>query len=359
MSEMDTPRVFTTIRRVLGENSLERQEILDLLKIAERRHGKPAQAITIEPEARDSAAAKSAYEPRGFDGTVAGLISVYRSHKNSGYQKLRYSTQRHYNTLSDRLIADCGSILLTDLNADAFNSQYEKWIEDDKTAMGHSLMGMFRIILGFGVTALDDAECRRLAVILSNMRFKLPRQRDERLTIAQVRAIRDKAHELGRHSIALAQAFQTDLKLKQKEIVGEWVPLSEPDPSDVIHEGLKWIRGIKWENVDANFILHHTTVKPVKTIDADLKSFPMIAEELKRDARILDRSKFPSAGPIIVSEFTKRPWITNEYRRIWRKIASAVGVPKTVRNADSRVGVTESDDDDKNPAQHDTRHAAS
>jgi len=346
MAEMDTPRVFTTIRRLLGENHLERQELLDLLKIAERRHGKPAQPILVESEQSDSAPPESAYEPRGFDGSVAGLVAVYRSHKDSAFAKVRYSTQRHYNVLLDRVIEDCGKVLLPDLNAQAFDAQYKAWIEGGKTAMAHSLMAMFRSLLTFGVIVLDDAECRRLSVILSNMRFKLPRRRDERLTIEQVREIRNKAHELGRHSIALAQAFQSDLKVKQKEILGEWVPLSEPDPSDVVHDGMKWIRGIRWESVDANFILRHTTVRPPKSIEVDLKQHSMIVQELTRENWTLDRNKFPASGPIIVSEFTKRPWITNEYRRIWRKIATAVGVPKEVRNADSRIGSVETEDED-------------
>jgi len=68
---------------------------------------------------------------------------------------------------------------------------------------------------------------------LSKMRFAMPQPRKERLTSAQANAIRAKAHEMGRPSIALAQAFQFELMLRQKDVIGEYVPIAEAGISDL------------------------------------------------------------------------------------------------------------------------------
>jgi hypothetical protein len=50
--------------------------------------------------------------------------------------------------------------------------------------------------------------------------------------------IRATAHDhFGWHSIALGQAFQFECTLRQKDVIGEWVPLSEPGVSAVIIRG--------------------------------------------------------------------------------------------------------------------------
>ena len=43
-----------------------------------------------------------------------------------------------------------------------------------------------------------------------------------------------RAEHFGWYSIALAQALQFELLLSQKDVIGEWVPVTEPGKSDVI-----------------------------------------------------------------------------------------------------------------------------
>jgi hypothetical protein len=84
-----------------------------------------------------------------------------------------------------------------------------------------------------------------------------------------------------RHSMALAQAFQFDGTMRQKDIIGEWVPLDEPGPlSDVISGNEKWVRGIRFEEIDQNLILRHVTSKRDKLLTIDLKQCPMVMKEL-------------------------------------------------------------------------------
>ena len=43
--------------------------------------------------------------------------------------------------------------------------------------------------------------------------------------------------------------------LRQKDVIGEWVPRSEPGPSDIWNsDGEKWLRGLRWQEIDGNLI---------------------------------------------------------------------------------------------------------
>ena len=66
-----------------------------------------------------------------------------------------------------------------------------------------------------------------------------------------------KAHEESMSSVALAQAFQFDCQLRQKDVIGEWVPIDEAGVSDVIDGDEKWLRGIRWEEIDLSMVLRH------------------------------------------------------------------------------------------------------
>jgi hypothetical protein len=228
---------------------------------------------------------------------------------------------------------------------------HEIWSKGGKIAMGHAMVSMFRTLCSFGVTMLEDRECERLSGVLHKMKFKVPRPRETRLTAEQVIAIRAEAHRRGQHSIALAQALQFELMLRQKDVIGEWVPQSEPLISPFLYGTRKWVKGLRWSEIDQNLILRHTTSKRQKDIEVDLKLAPMVMEEL---ALIGDR---PERGPVIIRESTKRPYDADEFRRLWRGIATAVGVPKTVRNMDSRAGGISEATDAGADLEH-VRHAA-
>jgi hypothetical protein len=51
------------------------------------------------------------------------------------------------------------------------------------------------------------------------------------------------------------------------------------------------------------------------------------------------------------------PWRNPEYRRLWRKLANDCGVPKSVRNMDSRAGAISEATDAGAELEH-VRHAA-
>jgi hypothetical protein len=195
-------------------------------------------------------------------------------------------------------------------------------------------MVMLRNLFNFGIMSTRDENCARLYGLLGKMQIELPKVRTEQLTREQANMIRAAAHEKERHSIALAQAFQSDTSLLQKDVIGEWVSLKETGMSVVLSKGMKWLRGIQWDQIDENLILRHTSGG--KEVSIDLKKSPMVMEEFAL-LRARNGGVLPAKGPVIVSEYDGLPWDGVEFRRWWRILANVCGIPKSVKSADSRV----------------------
>lgn len=295
------------------------------------------------------------------EGTVQWLINCYLTDEDSPYHSKRYPTRQHYDVLLKRVGADLGHHPLEKVRA----RQILHWnatIAANHLSMSHGLVGMLRTIVGFGVIYMENEQCERLAGMLHGMKFKQAKGRTERLTAGQATLIRSQAHKAGRPSIALAQAIQFEGMLRQKDIIGEWVPDTEPGHSAVHSHGMKWLRGIRWEEISADFVLVHITSKRQKEITIDLKLAPMVLEELhyamgSNAVGGLQRDKFSASGPVIFSEASELPWVPGEYRRWWRKLARAAGIPDAVRSMDSRAGAISEATDAGADLEH-VRHAA-
>jgi hypothetical protein len=65
--------------------------------------------------------------------------------------------------------------------------------------------------------------------------------------------------------------------------------------------------------------------------EIDLKRFPMVMEEIAR------HQPLPPGGPVLVCEASGLPWTAYEFRRQWRKVADAAGIPRSIKNMDSRA----------------------
>ena len=289
-----------------------------------------------------------------FDGTLDALAMSYRMDPDSAYSKKRYVTRKFYDRLLNVLTRDHGSERIADIKGRTVLRWHEEWQAGGRVAMSHALVGMLRTIVNFGVTILEDEDCERLSLVLSKQRFSMAKPRSEALTADMANAIRAKAHEKGRQSIALAQAMQFELMLRQKDVIGEWVPIAEPGVSDITNDvGSKWLRGIRWEEIDQNLVLRHVTSKRGKPIEVCLRDAPMVMDELAKQFP----NGLPASGPVIVYEKTGKPWSQTYFRQAWRDIANECGIPKTVRNMDSRAGAITEATDAGADLEH-VRHAA-
>lgn len=279
-----------------------------------------------------------------FDGTLGGLIRCYQTDKDSPYRKLRPVTRNYYNGLCRRLEAARGDVLIDDIKARDVLRWHAEWMGDEgKVSIAHTFVTMLRILVNFGLTIMESEDCDRLSRVLSKMKFQNSKPRQVTLSAAQVTAVRAEAHKAGHHSLALAQAFQFDGTLRQKDVIGEWVSIGETGLSEIVRGNDKWLRGIRWEEIDANLVLRHVTSKRNKMIEIPLREAPMVMDELRQYAGLgpgaaLTRDLFPASGPVVVNESTGFPWSNIHFRHKWRKLATAAGIPVNVRNMDSRAG---------------------
>jgi hypothetical protein len=271
-----------------------------------------------------------------YDGTVRALAEAYQTDPDSPFHKTRYVSRLHYMKLLGKLIEGHGDELIADIKPRFVLRWHEAWCEPNpgnppKVAMGHAMVGMLRTILTFGVTLLEDDDCAKLSAGLSKMKFKMAKPRSVHMTAEQATAIRKAAHANGYPSMALAQAIQFDCMLRQKDVIGEWVPINEPGISDTIDGQHKWLRGLRWEEIDDALVLRHITSKRDKPIVLPLSEAPMVMEELAIAGR-------KAIGPVVICEGTGRPWQALWFRKVWRKLANECGIPNDIRNMDSRSG---------------------
>ncbi|WP_375775634.1 hypothetical protein ACE103_27670 [Bradyrhizobium sp. ma5] len=259
------------------------------------------------------------------------LIEEYRADPDSDFRKLKYEVRVKHERLLSRIAREHGSSSLERIRTRNLISWYNEWLgDDDKVAMAHSLVGRLRVLFRFGAAILEDKECARLFDALSSARFEMIGPRYQTMTLDQANAIRLAAHGLGWPSIALAQALQFELLLNQRDVIGEWVPLTEEGVSDVRWREQKWLRGLRWSNIDSNNVLRHSVGKQQRQIQVDLQTAPMVIDELQY---VIHRT---TSGPLVINEITAMPWSAAEFRRKWRLVAKEAGVPDDITNRDSR-----------------------
>ena len=274
-----------------------------------------------------------------FDGTVAGLIDAYMTDRDSGYQKLRYHTRNFYARVCMMVKDEFGDKSVADIKTRDILHWNETIATSGRVAMSHALVGMLRTLMSYGMTILESDDCAKVSGRLSSMRFKMAKPRESFLTADMANLIRAGAHKANLPSIALAQAFQFDLMLRQKDVIGERVPMDERGVYEYHYGGFKWMRGLTWQEIGDDMILRHVTSKRQKLIEVDLRRAPMVVEELtKQYGYDGTRASLPTSGPIIMFEKFGVPWHPDKFRIEWRKIANDAGIPKSVRNMDSRAG---------------------
>jgi hypothetical protein len=210
--------------------------------------------------------------------------------------------------------------------------------------MAHTLITMLRVLVNFGTSVLEDDECERLLVVLHNMKFKVEKSRYGRLTADNVKTILKKSREMGLHSLAIAQSLQFEGGFSQKDVIGEWVPVGEPGVTDITSDEFgKWIHGLRWNEIDGDMVVRRDGLKrPV-----DLRNLPLVMKELQarfcKPGETLKRSHLPLSGAVIIYEKTGRPYLTHQFRRVWRDIATAAGISENVKNMTGRKGANDPD----------------
>jgi hypothetical protein len=297
---------------------------VDAVLAAWRGHSS-APAAPQEPSTGDRA--------RSDAQTIASLVQSYRTNPASPYFGKGYTSRNHTDRLCRTLVGEIGDARIADITADDVSNAHAKWME--RAASGEKRTGSFiayalvtqlRTIVNYGAKTLKDGDCLRFSFVLRNIRFKVIKMRQKRtIDLDQTKAFIRVAHEKGFHSVALAQAFIFDCSLNQRDVIGEWVPQSEPGTSGFIKRGKKWVRGIRWNEISDDLILEHTPSKGQK-VRISLNNKELVLEELKR------LNPRPSSGPVVMKDHKDLPWDDPSFRFAWRQVAREAGIPDDVQN---------------------------
>lgn len=283
-------------------------------------------------------------KPKEFDGTLGSLIDVYRSHPESPYFEIKSNTRVMYDESLELLKQDVGRFLLEDITGLNVRRWYNNFKEPaligkpERVRRAYKAMQLLRVVIGFGVVS-NTPECKRLKDVLEEMRFKSPKPRDVFINYQQARAICDIAIKKKLYSIALAQALQFELTLRQIDVIGRWEKTDSPKDGGIIDRGRRWRDGLLWSHLDSKGLLFKTTSKTGQEAAHDTMAYPFLREMIEL---IPAEARF---GPMILCEATGLPYKYRHFSKTWRAIATQAGVPANVWNRDTRAGgITEGGD---------------
>jgi len=293
-----------------------------------------------------------------FTGTLGSLIDVYELHELSPIHELRPNTRDGYLEQMAVLKRRIGQRHLAAITGEDVLRWHKNFVDlactnkHDGIRYAHGLMTMLRTVMKFGaVIGIEHAA--RLSGVLSIMRFKTPKPRKTIMTATQAQAIIEAAHQMGRGSIAIGQALQFELTLRQYDVTGRWEKLPPgAEVSGITSRRKIWRHGLTWNSVGEDLVITLITAKNEVEAVFDLKLYPMVMAEI--DGIPAEKR----VGPIVIDETVGRPYSNGRYAKIWRDVARAAGVPDTVWNRDSRAGgVTESTDAAGQDMEHVRIHA--
>ena len=234
----------------------------------------------------------------------------------SGYHEIKWNTRETYTKQLAILDRAVGARQLHSLSAVDFKRWYAEFkkpaSEDgpERVSRAHYLMTLLRMLFKFGV-ALEIPECARLRAILSALSFKNSRPRTAVLTREMVEAFCGEARRMGRSSLALATAIQFETGLRQKDVIGEWVPIEgRGQGAWRVRQAVGDRPALGRAHFSTDLILTKVTSKSgerQKEVQHDLKLLPLVMAELQfipPERRI---------GPVIVSETMRRPYMQDAF----------------------------------------------
>lgn len=285
-------------------------------------------------------------DPNRFDGTLLTLSRRYQTDEASPFNtNMKHNTQRtDLSTL--RLIEKAfGPRALRALKHDDFRRWYNEAKKPkepggpERVRRAYGIIKKLRELFSYGIMA-GLPECQRLHTILAQARFSQPARRRIAMQLGHVEAFVSKAIEMGRLSLGLATAIQFETALRQRDVIGEWVPIPEGgEGTGIVINGRRWQNGLTWADLAADLVVRKATTKTGAIAAHDLKLHSTVLTLL--DLVPADRR----VGPLIINEATGKPYAEWVFTREWRVVAKAAGIPDEVRNMDARAGaLTEADD---------------
>jgi hypothetical protein len=273
-----------------------------------------------------------------FDGTINSVFDNYETHRLSPYKKMVRTSRSACEWQVKVIRQTVGARRVEALEGIDFLEWYwnyrtpKKEGDPDTIRKAHAIMGRFRA--GFTFAALLGLpHAKRLRDALALCEFENAPARTQQVTYHQTVAFIAKAHGLGCHDMALAQALQFELTLRQTDVIGKYE--TKFDAPDIEF----WVSGIQWDEIASDGTLSHMTGKKKRPVHLPTNAYPLVRAEFARFPEL------PKTGPIVLDSKTGKPFRYAVYKDRWREIADAAGIPPDVWNRDTRAGgVTEAGD---------------
>ena len=188
-----------------------------------------------------------------FDGTIRSVINFWQVEPSSPYHQIEASSRHPYDIYARMIVETVGGRRIDALDGRDIRRWHAEWSaplkEGGKPRIAAARMAVIVLknALTFAATCRKPG-CAELRDILGKIRFAGPRPRIEAPTAIEIIAARKAAHELGHAPAALAYALQFEGAMRQWDVVGKWVPLSDKTPSLIIDGTSKWI-GPMWASM--------------------------------------------------------------------------------------------------------------
>ena len=270
-----------------------------------------------------------------FDGTFRTLIDRYLSDPESSYARLKPGSRHPYLIYAGKVKEHIGARRIDACDGRDVIKWFKVWAgvddlrsPDARIPKARMALTVLKSAVSFGVIC-RLAGCVDFNTILAELEFPGNHRRTYAPTAANIEAARRAAHQAGATRRALAYALQFETTLRQWDVIGQWVPLSDPRPSAIIDHGEKWI-GPTWAHIDGHLVLRLVHTKTEETSEAsgtyDLSACPMVVAELANVPAEHRR------GPLIVNERTGLPYRYERFKEAWKADFRRAGLPTKMWN---------------------------
>jgi hypothetical protein len=281
-----------------------------------------------------------------YDGSVSSLCRIYQEHPQSRFHKVKRNTRKTYTDSLKIIERTVGQRLVRNLTIIDVQHWYDEWRKPseegkpERIDRAHDAVAMFRTVLRFGA-ALRYRECRQLNDELAMIKFEKGGAREEEMTYSQAVAFIRTALELGRKGVipepralymAIGVAGQFELLLRQKDMIGEWSP-ARPNVENTIYFGSEmWTGFFTWERIPGwRWRLKTSKSKYRAAAEFDLANYSLLFP-------LIDSVPHADRTGAVVKGEHGLPMRERSYRKWFREIARAAGIPDTVWSMDSRAG---------------------
>jgi hypothetical protein len=306
-----------------------------------------------------------------YDGRVLSACRIYQEHPLSAFNtRVKGNTRRSYVVSLKVIETTVGLRLIRNLGVLDMQHWYDGWRKPavfvdadgvetrgaERIDRAHDAISMWKTVLRFNVALGPrhpaSKDCNTLLEALKNagslVNFERGGAREEEMTYAQAAAFIRAALELAERGVipkdralymSIGVAAQFELVLRQKDVIGER-PKSLRDQETAVRRGaaaidyggVVWTGSFTWENIPGWRWRMKTSKSKYRTAaNFDLTTFSLLfplLEAVPRGER---------TGAVVKGE---HGYAIQErsYRKWFRPIAHAAGIPDNVKLMDLRAG---------------------